>query len=294
MEAKLREKEGIENINLDTVADLNLYNKEGYYNIAAELLADTNNIEHAGLDIVVYGKDGVQILYREIFSKKSLLAQYDRAVEIFKRYYQYEEISGKQIIKRELIPEEAFRGSLVYAILNRALDIYLYIQVNMYEDRIEIIIPGGLPASISDDESFYSDIILLQNPVIAGVFYRLGIVKKFESSVTGIKRVYKGSLTETEFRIFKDSICIVLPLIEINKSSLSEEELFLLDILKEGIELSRQEIEEKTGYNRMKTIRRLNRLLEKDLIEKLGKGPGTTYRQKKPGKKQHKKRFIDN
>ena len=77
-----------------------MYNKDGYYNIAAELLADNNNMEFSGLDIVRFGKDISQILYRETISKKSLLSQYDRAIEIFEQYYQYEKIEGYIRVKR--------------------------------------------------------------------------------------------------------------------------------------------------------------------------------------------------
>ena len=49
LESKLKEEAGIENINLDILKTLNLYNKDGYYNIAAELLADDNDMEFSGL-----------------------------------------------------------------------------------------------------------------------------------------------------------------------------------------------------------------------------------------------------
>ncbi|MGB4440561.1 MAG: hypothetical protein WBJ13_15360 [Sedimentibacter sp.] len=62
----------------------------------AELLADDNNMEFSGLDIVRFGKDINQILHRETICKRSLLSQYDRAIEIFEQYYQYEEM-GKKI-----------------------------------------------------------------------------------------------------------------------------------------------------------------------------------------------------
>ena len=98
LESKLKEKAGIEKINLDILKTLNLYNKEGYYNIAAELLSDNNNIDFSGLDIVKFGKDINQIMYRETISKKSLLSQYDRAIELFEQYYIYEEIDRKSVV----------------------------------------------------------------------------------------------------------------------------------------------------------------------------------------------------
>lgn len=280
LESKLKEKAGIENINLDILKTLNLYNKDGYYNIAAELLADYNDMEFSGLDIVRFGKDISQILYRETIIKKSLLSQYDRAIEIFEQYYQYEEIEGYKRVKKELIPKEAFRESLANAIVHRIWDIKSYIKISMYEDRIEINSPGGLPEGISKDEYLYGNISVLRNPIIAGVFYRLDIIEKFGTGITRINKEYESSLAKPSFDISRNSIFIGLPVIDINKLDLSEEEVLIINILKDEIELSRGEIDKKSGFNKSKTLRIINNLVDKNLIQKLGRGPGTTYRIK--------------
>ena len=182
-----------------------MYNKDGYYNIAAELLADDNNTEFSGLDIVRFGKDINQILYRETISKKSLLSQYDRAIEIFEQYYQYEEIEGYIRVKKELIPKEAFRESLANAIVHRVWDINSYIQISMYEDRIEINSPGGLPEGISADEYLYGNISVLRNPIIAGIFYRLNIIEKFGTGIMRINNEYSNSISKPNFDINNNS-----------------------------------------------------------------------------------------
>jgi len=280
LESKLKERAGIENISLDIIKTLNLYNKDGYYNIAAELFADDNDVEFSGLDIVRFGKDISQILYRETISKKSLLSQYDRAIEIFEQYYQYEVIEGYTRVKKKLIPKEAFRESLANAIVHRVWDINSYIQISMYEDRIEINSPGGLPEGISKDEYLYGNISVLRNPIIAGVFYRLDIIEKFGTGIARINKEYEDSLSKPSFDISRKSICIRLPVIDINKLDLSKEEFLIINILKDEIELSRRELDEKSGYNKSKTLRAINNLVDKNIIQKLGKGPRTTYKLK--------------
>ena len=280
LESKLKEKAGIENINLDILKTLNLYNKDGYYNVAAELLADNNNMEFSGIDIVRFGKDINQILFRETISEKSLLSQYDRAIEIFEQYYQYEEIEGYKRVKKELIPKESFRESLANAIVHRIWDVNSYIQISMYEDRIEINSPGGLPQGISKEEYLYGNISILRNPIIAGVFYRLDIIEKFGTGITRINKEYENSISKPSFDISENNICIRLPVIDTDKLDLSEEEVFILNILKDEIEFSRRELDKKSGFNKSKTIRIINNLVDKNIIQKLGKGPGTTYRLK--------------
>lgn len=150
----------------------------------------------------------------------------------------------------------------------------------MYEDRIEINSPGGLPEGIPKDEYLYGNISVLRNPIIAGVFYRLDIIEKFG---TGIKRIYKeyeDSLSKPGFDFNRNSICIRLPVTDSNKLDLSKEELLVLMLLKKEIELSRGEIDEKSGFNKSKSLRIINNLVNKNIIQKFGEGPGTTYRLK--------------
>lgn len=280
LESQLKEKTGIENINLDILKTLNLYSKDGYYNIAGELLSDENDIDFSGIDIVKFGKNINQILYRETISNKSLLSQYERAIEIFELYYQYEEIEGYSRIKKELIPKEAFREALANAIVHRVWDINSYIQISMYEDRIEISSPGRLPEGISKEEYLYGNISVLRSPIIAGVFYRLDIIEKFGTGIARINMAYVDSIAKPSFDMSENNINIKLPVMGNDKFNLLKEETVIYNILKEETELSRGELDKITGFNKSKTLRMINNLADKDIIQKLGKGPGTTYRLK--------------
>ncbi|MBC8589505.1 ATP-binding protein [Paratissierella segnis] len=278
LELKFKEKLGIKKLTSDILKTLNLLDKNGDYNVAAELLSDKNNIRFAGIDIVRFGANINQILYRETIKEVSLLSQYDKAIEIFGRYYQYEEIIGYQRIKKELIPREAFREALANAIVHRIWDINSYIQISMFENKLEINSPGGLPAGMSKDEYLYSNISLLRNPIIADVFYRLDIMEKFGTGIMRINEEYANNIAKPIYDISENYIKIILPIIDIKKLDLSDGENIVLDIFKEEIELSRAELDKKTKFNKTKSIRILNSLIDKNIIEKLGNGPGTTYK----------------
>lgn len=280
LELELKEKAGIEKISLDILKTLKLYNKDGYYNIAGELLADKNDIVFAGIDMVKFGKDINKILFRETIGHKSLLAQYDRAIEIFEQYYQYEEIEGYSRVKKELIPKEAFRESLANAIVHRTWDTSTYIQIAMHEDRIEINSPGGLPKGISEEEYLFGNISVLRNPIIAGVFYRLDIIEQFGTGIVRINDEYAHSISKPHFNVTENNIRIILPVTEIDKLDLSEDELLIYSLLKEETELSRGEIDLKSGFEKSKTLRIINSLIDKNIIRKLGRGAGVTYKSK--------------
>lgn len=277
LELKLKNIVGIDNLSLDILKTLNLYDKDGYYNIAGELLADENDIEFSGIDIVRFGKDINQILYRETLNNKSLLSQYDKAIEIFERYYQYEEIEGYERIRKELIPREAFRESLANAMVHRLWDIKTHIQIAMYTDRIEISSPGGLPAGISKEEYLSGNVSILRNPILAGVFYRLNFIEQFGTGVMRIINEYRQSISKPKFEITQNNIRIILPVIEIDESNLSEDEVVIYNILMDEVELSRGELDEKSGFSKSKTLRIINSLVDKSIAKKMGGGPGTTY-----------------
>lgn len=280
LESKLREKAGIKKINIDILKTLNLYNVEGYYNTAGELLADEVSIKFSGIDIVRFGKDIDQILYRETIDRKSLLIQFDRAIELFEQYYRYEEIKGYKRVVKEIIPKKAFREALANAIIHRVWDVNSFIRISMYDDKIEIESPGGLPEGISKDEYLYSNISILRNPIIAGIFYRLDIIEKFGTGIARINSTYSNSLSKPNYLINNNSITIVLPVTREDNSSLSTDEMAAYDLLKKEVELSRKELDEELRQDKSKTIRILNTLIEKGIIEKLGQGPGITYRIK--------------
>ena len=280
LEFWLKAKTGIEKINLDILKTLNLFNKDGYYNIAGELLADRNEVDFSGIDIVKFGKDINKILYRETISNVSLLAQFDRSIKVFEQYYQYEEINGYNRRKKELIPKEAFRESLANAIVHRVWDTNSYIQIAMYEDRIEISSPGGLPTGISKEEYLYGSISVLRNPIISGVFYRLNIIEKFGTGIARINEEYTDSICKPNFEISQNRIRIILPVTEIDKLDLTKDELFVYGLLKEEVELSRGEIDIKTGFEKSRTLRIINNLIDKNIVVKMGGGAAVTYKLK--------------
>ena len=277
LEEKLKKEAGIERLNLDILKTLNLYSKDGYYNTAGELLADKNDIDFSGIDIVKFGKDINKILFRKTINYTSLLTQFDSAIEIFEQYYVYEEIDGYNRVKKELIPREAFRESLANAIVQRVWDTNSYIQIAMYDDKIEVNSPGGLPVGISIDEYLYNNISVLRNPIIAGVFNRLNIIEKFGTGIARINDEYIRSISKPEFKVSDNRIRIILPVTQIDQMDLSDDEVIIYELLKVGVELSRKDIDLRTGFNKAKTLRILNNLVDKNIIRKIGSGSTLTY-----------------
>lgn len=273
-ESKLKEKLDISNITDDMLRTLGFFTADKKYNIAASLFADINSFY--GIDYARFGKNISEILDRDIFTNCSILKQYDDIISAFRRYYQYEEIQGFERRTVDRIPEEAFREAVANALVHRTWDINAHIKVSMYDDKIVITSPGGLPKGLSKDEYISGNISYLRNPVIGNIFFRLGYIEMFGTGIGRILASYELFTKKPTFEVFDNSISVTLPIISLNYTITTDGEE-LLKVLSNGMQLSSTEIAEKIGWSKDKTIRTLNALKSAGYIEVYGKARGTKY-----------------
>lgn len=271
---KLKESIKIDTFNQDTLKTLNLYSNENGYNNAAGLLADKNYFP--GIDIVKFGESISIIQKRSTFENVSILEVYDRTMQVFKDYYQYEVIQGAERKKIEKIPEEAFREAIANALIHRTWDVEAQIRVLMFDDRLEVISPGGLPSGISEPEYLSGRISVLRNRNLANVFYRLGFVEIFGTGITRIKQLYEDSIRKPDFEVTENTIKIILPVFEENLN-LTEDERAVYNILSRTLLKPIGEIAPYLPFGKSKTTQLLKKLCQKGVIVVEGKGRGTKY-----------------
>ncbi len=274
LQEKLKIAIQIESFSQDTLKTLNLYNSTSGYNNAASILADDN--QFPGIDIVKFGENISVIQKRATFDKMSILAVYEKTLEIFRDYYQYEEIQGSDRKKVEKIPESAFRETIANALIHRVWDIESQIRVLMFDDRIEVVSPGGLPAGISEEEYLSGKISILRNKILANVFYRLGLVEIFGTGITRIKQLYDDALIKPNFELSTNTIKVVLPIFE-NNFNLTEDEKKIYKLLSKTMLKSISEIAPYVPFGKTKTTHLLKDMQQKGTVVIEGKGRGTKY-----------------
>ncbi len=273
LEKKLRELLHIEAFSLDTLKTLELYSDEAGYNKAGELLADVNGFW--GTDIARFGESISIILDRETLEHRSILEQYDLALNMFRKYYQYEQIKGSLRETVELIPEKAFREALANALVHRTWDLNAHINIAMFPDRIQITSPGGLPKGVSRADFEKGGISVLRNRIIGSVFYRLHLIEKFGTGIQRINESYGGSRIKPVFEASENTIRITLPLLQ-TKNELTADENAVFDLLR-GRLLPSSAISRETGFGKSKTVSLLNKMVKGGYIRVLGNGRGTKY-----------------
>ena len=271
---KLKETVRIENFDKDTLKTLNLYDDVNGFNNAAGLLADKNHFP--GIDIVKFGENISIIQKRSTFENVSVLEVYEKAIEVFRDYYQYEVIQGADRKKMEKVPEAAFREAIANALIHRVWDVNSQIRVSMFDDRIEIVSPGGLPSGITEEEYLSGKLSVLRNRNLANVFYRLGFVEIFGTGITRIKQLYAESLIKPDFEVSENAIEIVLPIFEKN-ADLTEDEIVIYKLLSKTMLKPISEVAPYVPFGKSKTIKLLKEMCQKGVIAVEGKGKGTKY-----------------
>ena len=274
LEKRAKQEIGIKSLNKDVLKTLNLYSDSDGYKQAAALLADEN--EFPGIDIDRFGESISIILKRVTFEHESVLEELEKAVRIYRDYYQYEEIQGIERKKVEKIPEEAFRETIANALIHRTWDVNAQIRVMMFDDRIEISSPGGLPTGISEEEYLKGNVSILRNPILGNVFYRLHIVEILGTGILRIQEAYKYSDKKPIFEIFDNSIKVILPVI--GNADLTEDEKVVYEVLSKTMPKSISEITDMTPFGKSKVTTLLKSLARKNYVSVTGNGRGTKYK----------------
>ena len=141
----------------------------------------------------------------------SILKMLKESVDMYKKYYQYEKIEGTTRTLVSRVPENAFREAIANALIHRVWDVNTFIKVSMFEDRIEIVSPGGLPSGLGKDEYLNGQTSLLRSPIIGNLFFRLRYIEKFGTGIKRINKSYIDSITKPKYKVYDNSICIELP-----------------------------------------------------------------------------------
>lgn len=263
----------LDSFSKDTIKTLELYTDDKGYNNAAELLADTNGF--AGIDIVRFGSSMNIILDRETHEHESVINQFDNTITMYRKYYQYDRITGSARETISQIPEEAFREAVANAIVHRTWDVNVNTHISMFTDRIEVVSPGGLPKGMTETEYLRGGISVLRNRIIANVFLRLHMIEKFGTGIRRIHEAYKSSEIKPVFEITENTIRVVLPVMSCGET-LTNDENTVYRLVK-GRSVPSSSIVEETGFGKTKTVSILKKLVENGYIKTTGNGRGLRY-----------------
>lgn len=181
------------------------------------------------------------------------------------------------------LPDYCERGvfeALVNALIHRD---YLIkgseVHVDMFEDRLVIYSPGGMPDGTQIQERNINDVpSTRRNPILADVFARLGYMERQGSGLSKICTSYANSVNyqpalDPDFHSNRVEFVVKLPNLNfktLQKETLNENEKKVFKIICKNPETTQQEIVDATSLSRSTVQRNVKQLLDMGYIERTG------------------------
>lgn len=163
-------------------------------------------------------------------------------------------------------------------VTRKKLRVTFRVYLSMFDDHIEVVSPGGLPTGISEEEYLVDTVSVRRNPILANVFYRLGIIEAFGTGIRRIKNAYEDSASKPQFDIRENSITVILPVLR-QDYALDEGQSVVFDQLSSVRPIGMSELLDRVGLSKSTVHRILRGLIERGLVVMVGSGRGTKYRK---------------
>jgi ATP-dependent DNA helicase RecG len=270
------------------VVDKNKITKAGALMFALNV---EKHIPHAEIIMGAFkGKDRTHIFDRKDI-RDDLFTQFNEAVAFLMKHLNIRsEIRGVDRHDIYEIPIDALREAVVNAIVHRD---YAFkgtsIYVSIFDDRVEIENPGGLPSGLTVKNLGQSSI--RRNPIIADLFHRMGKVERMGSGIDRMRNLMRESglktpvfETDNFFRVifYRDPRYSLKGgqkgwserVVRKDAQKLTLKQRSLVILLKHNPAISRKDISNKIGINESAVQKRLNTLKKKGILRRIGPDRG--------------------
>ena len=216
------------------------------------------------------------------------IEQVERIMEFVKRNLKREVSFGDQIerIERWEYPLLAIKEAATNAICHRDYSLNSNVQVRIFDDRIEIWSPGGLPKGLSVEDLKRVHESIPRNKLIANAFF---MVKYIEQWGTGTNRMIQWcvneKLPEPEFEDKKRTFIVrirkdIYSEGYLRNKGLSERQIRAVIYAKEKGKITNKDYQHLNNLSRQTAQRDLSELVNKEIFKKFGKGREVHYKIK--------------
>lgn len=189
----------------------------------------------------------------------------------------------------ELILKVVEIVSVLFAVIHRDYNFNGSILISLFDNRIEIVLLGGLVKGISIKDIF-NGVSETRNPNLANIFYRLKYVESFGTGIERIMETYQEYYdkrpifqnTENTFKVILYNINYesedVINNFVINEEPVELDANLLLEkYLKKNKVINRASLQEILNISKTSAVNLLNKMIKDGKIMQVGEGKNTFY-----------------
>jgi len=214
----------------------------------------------------------------------NLFNQVERTVEAIKKHLSVRfEIKG--IVRQDIwdYPIEAIREAAINALIHKDYLSPAEIQIKVYDDKIWMWNPGGLPKELSIEDLKREHSSYPKNPLIANVFYLAGFIELWGSGTKRIVDLCKEQgLPEPDYKEEQGGFSVwfykdIYTEKYLKELGLKERQIKAVMYVKEKGKITNKEYQQINHTTRETSKRDLEVLVNKDVLKRRGKGRNVYY-----------------
>jgi Predicted transcriptional regulator containing an HTH domain and an uncharacterized domain shared with the mammalian protein Schlafen len=173
------------------------------------------------------------------------------------------------------IPLEALREAIINAIVHRDYSVTgTSLMIEFYDDRIEIVNPGGLPEGLKEKD--LGKISVRRNEIIADLFYRMDKVERIGSGVRRMRELMTSAgLKEPAF---ESSTFFSAAFNKFPEKTTQKTTQKIIEEMKKNPEITRKELAERIGISPNGIKYHLDNLKKLGLITRIGPDRGGRWK----------------
>lgn len=255
--------------------NMGLLNDNGLYTNLAYIVSDQNIFP---IKVAVYSDNNKEeFLDKKEFDNMSVFEQIHEIEKFLNLVIKVPaKIVGMKRVERPEYNFEAIRESLINSIVHRDYSVYGSTLINIYEDSIEIVNIGGLVKGLTIS-AIKRGSSATRNPKLASIFYRLNYVEAYGSGIPRIYSKYKMQEKKPIIETTENSFFITFPKLEDMSKIDDDEKDKIIKFLYQNNKIQREDVENIFNCGKTTALRKLNKLVESEIIKQISVGKNTYY-----------------
>lgn len=185
-------------------------------------------------------------------------------------------------------PGAAIREAVVNAFAHRDYLLHSTVKVEIFDNRMEILSPGGIPDGLTLDE-VKDGMTAVRNPQLVHILDKLKYIENYGTGIRRMYEAYRGTGKQPEFDVRPNSFKVILPNVNWAKEKVSQPSSMKLSVDPESVmyilntygSQTRKGIQEKLDTSAYHVRSLLKQLIKEGRVKQVGKSVNIRYKSVK-------------